>query len=64
MKKNTALYASLMLSVVIVTIAGFMGCKSSDDFRQSRKGEACQVTNDAPPASRACPFPVNRSANA
>ncbi len=57
MKKNTALYASLMLSVVIVTIAGFMGCKSSDDFRQSRKGEACQVTNDCTSGLSCVPVP-------
>jgi len=57
MKKSTLTYAALLLAVLIVTALGFLGCKSSDDVRTSRKGEACQTTNDCSGGLSCVPVP-------
>jgi hypothetical protein len=57
MKKTTWMYASLFLTVLIVAATGFLGCKSSDDARQSQKGEACQTTNDCAGGLSCIPIP-------
>ncbi|MEO7110095.1 MAG: hypothetical protein ABI183_06630, partial [Polyangiaceae bacterium] len=55
--KKTWIYASLFLTVLIVAATGFLGCKSSDDVRQSQKGEACQTTNDCAGGLSCIPIP-------
>ncbi|MEO8801336.1 MAG: hypothetical protein ABI551_25830 [Polyangiaceae bacterium] len=57
MQKHSSVYGSLIIAFIGVSIAGFVGCKSSDDFRQSRKGEACQVTNDCTSGLSCVPVP-------
>ena len=57
MKKTTLMYGSLLLTVLLVTAFGFLGCKSSNDTRQSQKGEACQTTNDCSSGLSCIPLP-------
>jgi Cys-rich repeat protein len=57
MKKQTLIYGSILLTLLVVAAASFIGCKSSDDVRQSQKGEACQTTNDCAGGLSCIPIP-------